>query len=114
MVRNIEFLIILKKTKSAGLAHLKLSSPAVMLFRFTFLFSCNAKTILLSFSDSFLLVIARIVLLHSFLLCRCVLCRKSTFVVFHKSCKTLCTVLFGLKRGGFHTDEYLAVKEFRQ
>lgn len=48
-VKNIQFLIILKTTKSAGLAHLKLSSPAVMLFRFTFLFSCNAKTILLSF-----------------------------------------------------------------
>lgn len=31
-VRNIQFLIILKTTKSAGLAHLKLSSPAVMLF----------------------------------------------------------------------------------
>ena len=53
-------------------------------------------------------------ILCPFLLCRCVLCRKSTFVVFHKSGKTLCTVLFGLKRGGFHTDEYLAVKEFRQ
>lgn len=31
-VRNIKFLIILKTTKTAGLAHLKLSSPAVMLF----------------------------------------------------------------------------------
>lgn len=37
-VRNIKFLIILKTTKTAGLAHLKLSSPAVMLF-------CSFKTV---------------------------------------------------------------------